>query len=375
MILVPVESDVVAERSLYLGASPNRQPHTALRQWMDWLPADTPAFGEQNPVWQFQLQLAELFGKEAALILPTGKMAQQIALRIAADRSGLRTFAAHPSTHLVHWELDGYSLVHDLAFAPLGAADRLFERADIEALTTPVGTVLWELPQREIGGVLPTRQALSEQIATARATGARVHLDGARVWEAQTFYQVPLAEIATEFDSVYVSLYKSLEVPRGAVLLGDQDFIDEAYRWAVRLGGESAGNWPLAVAGMYAVGNVLPRLASYRERALEIAAALGEIGVATRPSPPQTPFFLVELPVGAEAAAAAHRELSAETDLELCRFFRPGTTPDRCGFEISVSAAADTISTAEITGFVTRLIARADSSSPLGTSLTKDHQR
>lgn len=374
MNLVPIESTVPAERSLYLGASPNRRPHTALTQWLDWMPEATPAFGEQNPVWQFQLQMAEMFGKEAALILPTGKMAQQIALRIAADESGVRTFAAHPSTHLVYWELDGYSLVHDLTFAPLGDPDRLFDRADIEGLATPVSTVLWELPQREIGGVLPSPQALSEQIAAARMAGARVHLDGARVWEAQTFYQVSFEEIAAEFDSVYVSLYKSLEVPRGAVLLGTQDFIDKASRWAIRLGGESAGNWPMAVAGMYAVGNVLPRMAAYRERALEIAAALRDVGVSTRPSPPQTPFFMVELPVGAEAAAAAHRELSAETGIELCRFLRPGTTPDRSSFEISVSAAADSISAAEITGFVAQLIARADSSSPVGTSLTKDHQ-
>ena len=72
-----------------------------------------------------------------------------------------------------------------------------------------MAAVVWELPQRDLGGLLPEWDDLTEQIAAARATGAATHLDGARIWEAQTYYGRPFDEIASLFDTVYVSLYKA----------------------------------------------------------------------------------------------------------------------------------------------------------------------
>jgi threonine aldolase len=358
--MIWVEPPDGIRRSLYLGSSERRKPHAVLRRMLDALPEDMPPMGAGDPVDTLQQRVAALLGKEAALLLPTGKMAQQIALRINADRSGIRTFAAHPTCHLVNWELDGYAHVHNLDFQPLGNDRELFTAAHIRAVPVPVSTVVWELPQREIGGLLPDWDTLAEQLRTARDLGARAHLDGARLWEAQTGYDQSAADIAGVFDSVYVSLYKTLEAPRGAVLLGDRSFITEASRWAVRLGGESAGNWPLGAAGLLALDDIVPRMSTYRDHALRMAEAINATESArTVPDVPQTPYFQVELPVGPESAASAHTELCEETGLEVFRTLRTRDEPDTCAFEISITEASSDIAPADVAAFLTELVQRA----------------
>ena len=105
---------------------------------------------------------------------------------------------------------------------------------------------MWELPQRDIGGLLPAWDDLREQVVAARERGAATHLDGARLWEAQPFYGRPHAEIAGLFDSVYVSLYKGLQGVRGAVLAADADPSRRppsgARGWVAR--SPTRGRWP-----------------------------------------------------------------------------------------------------------------------------------
>jgi threonine aldolase len=96
-------------------------------------------------------------------------------------------------------------------------------------------------------------------VAVARESGAAAHLDGARIFEAQTYYQRPLDEIAGLFDSVYVSLYKSIQGVRGAVLAGDEAFLAEAGVWRQRLGGGIRDAWPLALAAEAGLDDLMKR--------------------------------------------------------------------------------------------------------------------
>ena len=127
-----------------------------------------------------------------------------------ADRSGRRGVAWHPTCHLEIHESRAYQLLHGLHARTVGAPDRLLTLADLEEVKETLGTLLLELPQREIGGQLPAWEELEAQVGWARERGLAVHLDGARLWEARTFYERPLSEIAGLFDSVYVSFYKGL---------------------------------------------------------------------------------------------------------------------------------------------------------------------
>ena len=101
-------------RSLLLHAPIRRKPRVMLERMLALVNDDTPADGPDGPVAVLELRLAELLGKDSALVVPSGTMAQQVALRLHADGGGRRTFAAHPQSHLEVWEEQGYNAVHGL---------------------------------------------------------------------------------------------------------------------------------------------------------------------------------------------------------------------------------------------------------------------
>ena len=137
-------------------------------------------------------------------------MAQQIALRIWADRAGNKTVAFHPECHLEKYEHMAYRELHGLEAVLLGEPDRLFTLDELLAVDRPISSLLIELPQREIGGQLPTWEELEAITSYAHAKGMKLHLDGARLWECQPYFQKTYKEIVADFDSVYVSFYKIL---------------------------------------------------------------------------------------------------------------------------------------------------------------------
>src|SRR5258705_188642 len=155
-----------------------------------------------------------------------------------------------------------------------------------------LSALLLELPEREIGGRLPEWADLVAQTGWARARGAAVHLDGARLWDAQPFYDRPHAEIAGLFDTVYVSLYKGLGGISGGMLAGAEELIAHARLWRDRLGGDVTRNWPMAMAAERGLDELLPRMPEFVARARTLGASLGEItGVRVVPDPPQTTMF------------------------------------------------------------------------------------
>lgn len=349
-------------RSLVSHAPLRRRPHVMLRRLLDHLPPDTPLYGEDAPVARLERRMAELLGKPKALFFPTGTMAQQVALRIHAERIGRHAFTAHPLNHLDKWEQRGYAVVHGLRYQPAGDENLPLTRAALDEVREPVDALVIELPQRSLGGTLPTWDELAEQVGWAHERGAAAHLDGARLWEAQPYYDRPHAEIAALFDTVYVSLYKGLEGVRGAVLAGQADVIDQAEVWRQRLGGAIPDAWPLAAAALLGLDEVLPRMPAFRDHAVAVAAAVNAGGAATVvPDPPLTPLFHVLLPVPAAAARRARDELLAETGVQVFTHVGTESVPDRCRFEITVSENAMEFTPAEVADLIGDLVARAKS--------------
>ncbi|HEX8731970.1 MAG TPA: beta-eliminating lyase-related protein, partial [Ktedonobacterales bacterium] len=199
----PTDSDAAAqrrrvflrcERRLFGHSAPDmRRELLALAESVgaDELP---DSYGSGALIEDFEREIASLLGKEAAVFMPSGTMAQQIALRIWSDRSGRRSVAFHPTCHLELHEQKGYALLHGLHGALVGDPDRLITLADLRARPEPLAALLLELPQREIGGQLPTWDALVEQTAWAHEHGAAAHMDGARLWEAGPTYGRSYAE-------------------------------------------------------------------------------------------------------------------------------------------------------------------------------------
>src|SRR5688500_5660317 len=127
-------------------------------------------YGAGGSVGVLEAEVRELLDKPAAVFMPSGTMAQQIALRIHADRSSRRTVGFHPTCHLELHEDKAYQRLHGLIGRPVGSARQLITLGDLEAVTEPLAAMLFELPQREIGGRLPVWDDLVAQAGRARGS-------------------------------------------------------------------------------------------------------------------------------------------------------------------------------------------------------------
>jgi len=317
-------------------------------------------YGEGERLERLERRTAELLGKEAAVFMPSGTMAQQIAMRIWCERGGRATIAFHPTCHLELHEEKGYERLHGLHATLVGDPNRLLTLADLEALCEPVAALLLELPQREIGGLLPEWDDLVAQAAWAREHDVALHLDGARLWEAQPYYDRPHAELAGLFDSVYVSFYKGLGGMAGAVLAGDAELVAEARVWQRRHGGTLVTMFPYVVAAETALDERLERMPVYLEHARAIAAALATVdGVEVVPDPPQTPLFHVHLEGGHDALADA--ALSVAEEHRVFLFADPSSTssPTRQRHEVMVGDVTLALSPDEVRDLYAEIVERA----------------
>jgi threonine aldolase len=282
--------------------------------------AETDLYGQGGVVEELEHEVASILGKPSAAFMPSGVMAQQIALRIHADRRGRRTVVFHPLCHVDQKELRAYERLHTLEGHPVGEPHRLLTLADLtkhrwtgEATGEAPAVLLLELPQRDIGGQLPAWGDLMAQVQWARGHGAAVHMDGARLWGCEYFYGRPLAEISALFDTVYVSFYKQLGGLAGAALAGPADVVAEAKEWRRRHGGMLYGLWPNAASGLAGLRKRLPQMAAFQQQALALAEVLHDLpGVDVVPDPPHTPMMHLLLHRDADAVRAAALKLARE---------------------------------------------------------------
>ncbi len=329
---------------------------------LDEIPRDlgVDRYGEGGAVAALEEEICTVLGKPAALFLPSGTMAQQIALRVHADRRGVRTVAFHPTCHLEIHEEKAYSRLHGLEGVTVGDARRLMTLADLQGVHERLAAVLFELPQREIGGLLPSWNELAEQTAFVRATGAAVHLDGARLWECTPYYERSPAEIATFFDTVYVSFYKGLGGLAGCCLAGEEEVIAEARVWRRRHGGTLFGMWPNAASGLVGLRKRLPLMPQYVQHAQEIAARLRDLpNVEIVPDPPQTPMMHLHIKVEESAFLRAAVQIAETEGIFTWAGTAPGLTPSTRVIEFTVGDATLAFTADEAAGVIKRLVAGA----------------
>jgi threonine aldolase len=336
-----------------------RRPRTALTALAEEVgPDEKPdIYGKGALIEEFEGEVAALLGKEAAVFLPSGTMAQQIALRIWADRRGSRNVAFHPTCHLEIHEQKGYQVLHGLHGILVGEQTRLLTIEDLRAIPGPLAALLLELPQREIGGQLPSWDDLEGQAAWARDRGAALHMDGARLWESGPFYERSYAEIAALFDSVYVSFYKGLGAIAGSALAGPADFIAEARIWQRRHGGNLIQIYPYVLSARAGLRTRLPRFAAYRERALAVARVLSAIpGIFIKPDPPQTNMMRVYMRGSAEALLEASAAIARTERVLLFRRLIPTGVPGVAAFELSIGDTASELSDEEVGSYFRRIM-------------------
>ncbi len=337
-----------------------RDPAETFRALAERAGSRLDVYGGGESVKRLEERVAELLGKEAAALFPSGTMAQQIALRIWCERSGCFTVGFHPQCHLDVHEERGYAHLHGLHARPIGDADRLISRGDLDELPEPLGALLLELPQRNLGGQLPVWRDLAAQAKWARANGAALHLDGARLWQCGPFYRRPLLEIAALFDTVYVSLYKDLDGLGGCVLAGPEDVIAEARVWRVRHGGRLSTYEPMALSAERGLDELLPRMPSFVRKAKEIGAALARFdGVEVVPDPPQVAMLHVFVRGELERLRDALFAIAAERKTLIAGYFAPTPLPSVQMTELGIGAPSLGVPTEEIAELYAELVSRA----------------
>jgi threonine aldolase len=250
-------------------------------------------YGEDGAVGRLESDLAELLGKPAAVFFVSGVMAQQAVLRVWCERRRSQRIAIPDLAHQLRHETDGPRLLQGFRFETLtegwetATADHLRKIPAVGDL----GAVQLELPLREAGCLLPSWDELTAFSAAAHELGVPLHADGARLWESQPHFDRPLPEIATLFDSVYVSFYKGLRAMAGAAVVCDEDVAGELRAWRQRMGGTLFGMTPYALSALVGLRDELPHIAESVAWAAALAKELGDRGTRVQPDPPHTNTF------------------------------------------------------------------------------------
>ncbi|MBW3612326.1 MAG: aminotransferase class I/II-fold pyridoxal phosphate-dependent enzyme [Chloroflexi bacterium] len=254
-------------------------PGAAMRRAMADAEVGDDQYGEDPSVNRLQDEVAALLGTDAALFLPTGTMANQVALR-TLTRPGDDVLVP-PDSHLVLHESGAGAANAGVQFSPIGAGGR-YSADDVRAaikprdhiVLPPTTLLVAENTHNRAGGIVPDQAEVEASLETAREHGLRTYLDGARLLNAAVASGRPAADLARGFDLVSLSLSKGLGAPAGSLLAGSREHIARAHRYRRMAGGAMRQAGILAAAGSYALAHHVERLADDHANAQLLAAEL-----------------------------------------------------------------------------------------------------
>ncbi len=315
-------------------------------------------YGDEGAVAMLEEQVATLLGKEAAVFVPSGIMAQQAVLRVWCDRSGSRRVAIPDLSHLLTYEADGPRLLHGFEFEHLTTGREVATAEHLAKVPGRLGAAMVELPLRDAGCLLPTLTELQELSAAALQRGVPLHFDGARLWESQAGYDVPLDELAGLADSVYVSFYKGLGGLPGAAVAADADVVDEVRLWRKRMGGTLHRLTAPALSALVGLRDRLPHAAEELAWARSFAAELPARGLRTHPETPHTCIFEVYADAPADEMNQRLLDLVTSTATAVGPPWRAGDMPGTSVCEVSVYGQALQHDPAQVADWFGELVRR-----------------
>ena len=307
-----------ADRMVYLsgdGVPLTPREFTAL---LDSLTRQT-AIEEDNyllggDIARFERQWATLLGKEAAVFMPSGTLANQLALRALAGSR--RRLIVPEMSHVYNDTGDACQTLSGLTLMPLAPGAATFTLKDVEAVVArtasgrvaaDVGAILIESPIRRLSGQMFDWEEAKRITAFARQRGIGTHLDGARLFIASAYTGISPAEYAAPFDTVYVSLWKYFNSGIGAILAGPKRVLDGMFHVRRMFGGNLATGWPAAVVARHYMDGYLDRLKSAVNTSEEFYRAIAaHPKVRVTPVPNGTNLRRVTLP-GIDVAAVQKR--------------------------------------------------------------------
>ncbi|MFD1737315.1 threonine aldolase family protein [Bacillus salitolerans] len=309
---------------------------------------ESDMYGTGKVIENFQAKMAQYLGKEDAVFFPSGTMAQQIALRVWCDDRELQSVAYHPLSHLEIHEEDGLKKLHHIKTILLADKNRVIELDDVKSLQEDIACLLLELPQREIGGQLPTFETLKAISEYCRERGIKLHLDGARLYEILPYYKKTAIEVCELFDSVYVSFYKGIGGIAGAILAGEHSFVKNSKIWKRRYGGDLISLYPYIISANYYFDDRVNKMERYYEDAKELASYYNKCyGITTVPDIPMSNMFHVYLNFPKEKVEKVLINIYEATNIGLTGRINE-LDEQSCYFEVSIGDQYSTINKTEI---------------------------
>jgi threonine aldolase len=259
------------------------QPTEEMRRAMAGAELGDDVFGEDPTVNRLEARAAELMGKEAALLVPTGTMGNLIGLLVNAHAA--QEVILEADSHVFFYEGAGSAVVGGVQLRPLPGRRGVLSPQQIESAIRPRGdvhqpptaAVSFENTHNRHGGAVWPLESLRAASLTAREHGLAVHLDGARVFNAALATGVPARDLADCADTVSFCLSKGLACPVGSLLAGSAQAITAGRRWRKMLGGGMRQAGVLAAAGLVALDTMIDRLAEDHENARTLAEGLSRV--------------------------------------------------------------------------------------------------
>ena len=328
MDLIDLRSDTVTK------------PSEPMRTAMARAEVGDDQYGEDPTVNLLQDRIAALLGKEAALFVPSGTMANQIALRLLTRPGDEAVVGAE--AHIVWHEAGASAANAGVQFAVAGAGGTFDEAAFRNAykpkghfVFPPTTLVAIENTHNRGGGVVFPQEDVTAICAAARALGIASYLDGARLFNAAVASGRSLADLAGPFDLASVALSKGMGCPAGSLIAGTAEAIGSAVRIRRMLGGAMRQSGILAAAGLYALDQGMAHLAEDHANARAIAEAIPKTGAEIDLATVQTNIVIFRLPVHLPDAETVVRCAKERGVLALA--FGPRTV--RATTHLNVSAA------------------------------------
>jgi len=278
-------------------------PTEEMRQAMYEAQLGDDVYGEDPTVNRLEKMAAQIMGKEAALFTVSGTMSNIIA--VLTHTSPGNEIIVGSESHMFWYEVGGASALGGVVMrtVPNDEAGRMNIDIIEQAIRTenihyPETTLLClENTHNRCGGAVLTADYTDACCQLAHKYGLKVHLDGARIFNAAIALGVPTSELATLVDSVCFCLSKGLSAPVGSLICGDKDFVDRARKWRKMLGGGMRQAGVIAAAGIVAIQKMASRLAQDHANAQRLAYGLADIpGISINPEAIQTNIVNFDTP-------------------------------------------------------------------------------
>lgn len=258
------------------------RPSPEMYQAMAEAPLGDDVLGDEPTVAKLEELSAAKTGKEAALFVPSGTMGNQIAMAVHCDRGD--AVLIEEEAHMVYYEVGGPGVISNVVTWTLPSDKGVMDPALVESkvlkrnLHTPGTSLLClENTHNRGGGTIIPLATMAAYREIGERHGMKVHLDGARVFNAAVGLGVDVKEIVKHVDTVSFCLSKALRSPVGSVLCGSKAFIEDAKIWRKRLGGGMRQAGILAACGIVSLNQMVDRLADDHRRARSLAQSLSEL--------------------------------------------------------------------------------------------------